>query len=409
MGMFDRFSHYLSYGATDQQTIRDVSEDFNGLIVPGTIAAYQREGTGGFVLTLSATTNAPPYVIDPRFPLFQQALPSPKKSHLALAEILGDADLVGLTRPSADAFSKQRIESIAGSWLDFNLSYRQQASGKFEKYARRLGEPVEVPNTQAPEWILPPYAIASGVEDMWWRVSKQFFEVSERNNHAVHLARVVAARDVGSLRPLLVDVGDSENVVVWVSGLDELRVDSFTLSEYLQIVSEAASRGIALFSLYGGFFSVVAGAFGLRGASHGIGFGESRNWMELPQSGPPPSRYYLARAHRYVRQDFAQAIYAIDPDLARCPCPECDGTPPITLEYHSLMKHSVHCRAREIEEYRDLSSSQALDHIQLDLDAFRDFVDSDQVPPYIATQVERSTEHLQRWVGGLAGAIAASS
>ena len=71
--MFDRFSHLLSYGATDQKTVLELLGKYQGLIVPGTVAAFQRQGTGGFVLSLSATADAPPYRIDPRFPLFQKA------------------------------------------------------------------------------------------------------------------------------------------------------------------------------------------------------------------------------------------------------------------------------------------------------------------------------------------------
>jgi hypothetical protein len=72
--MFDLFSHYVSYGATDQETIRELTGAIDGrwcVLVPATVAAFQQQGTGGFILTLSATAEAPNYVIDPRFPLFQ--------------------------------------------------------------------------------------------------------------------------------------------------------------------------------------------------------------------------------------------------------------------------------------------------------------------------------------------------
>src|SRR4051794_12208046 len=118
--MFDGFSHYLAYGATDQQTARDLADVYDGLLVPGTVAAFQREGTGGFVLTLSATAAAPDYVIDPRFPLFQQALIAPKRSHEALADLLGDPSLVQGNAPRPDDFPATRTEQLAHSWINFN-------------------------------------------------------------------------------------------------------------------------------------------------------------------------------------------------------------------------------------------------------------------------------------------------
>ena len=45
--MFEtKFSHYLSYGAADQHTVRELRGFYDGLLVPGTVAAFQREGTG---------------------------------------------------------------------------------------------------------------------------------------------------------------------------------------------------------------------------------------------------------------------------------------------------------------------------------------------------------------------------
>src|ERR1035438_4102095 len=89
--MFEDFSHFLSFSATDQQTARDLTGCYDGLVVPGTVASSQAEGTRGFVLTLSATSHGPAYVVDPRFPLFQQALPAARHSHTALAEVLGES------------------------------------------------------------------------------------------------------------------------------------------------------------------------------------------------------------------------------------------------------------------------------------------------------------------------------
>jgi hypothetical protein len=68
------FEHYLSYGSTDQLTARNLTDIYDGLLIPGTVAAFQAEGTRGFVLTLSAAKSKD-YIIDPRFPLFQNRLP----------------------------------------------------------------------------------------------------------------------------------------------------------------------------------------------------------------------------------------------------------------------------------------------------------------------------------------------
>ena len=105
------------------------------------------------------------------------------------------------------------------------------------------------------------------------------------------------------------DAGD-DRLIVWVSGLEELEVLPSQLADYGRSVQAATQRGQSCFALYGGFFSVILAAMGLKGACHGIGYGEHRSWPELHQSGPPPSRYYAPRFHRYIGQDLAYQLWS---------------------------------------------------------------------------------------------------
>jgi hypothetical protein len=399
--MFEPFSHYLSYGATDQQTVRELVGSYNGLVVPGTVAAFQRQGTGGFVLALSATQAAIRYVIDPRFPLFQQPLLQPKKSHRALAELLGVPELVSITHPSPDDFTPERIDTIARNWVRFNTEYMGATSSKFEKYARRLQEPVQPAGAQPPSYILAPYTITTGLSSPWWDVSTRLFNSTcQQSRGPTPCTRVVAATEAKVLGDLLGAVQEDQ-LVVWVSDLEELETAPDVLAEYAIAIQQATARGQALFALYGGFFSVLLSSVGLKGSSHGIGYGEYRSWRELPQSGPPPARYYLPRVHRYVPQDLAYQLWLEDRSLAQCDCAECQGEPPIALEYHSLMKHSVLCRAKEIREWTELSTSEMADSLANEHRSFWEAVDRARLPGFLRRSAERYADHLPRWVDAL--------
>lgn len=392
--MFDGYSHYLAYGATDQQTARELLGSYDGLLVPGTVAAFQREGTGGFVLTLSATAAAPQYVIDSRFPLFQQALIAPKKSHEALALLLNDPALVQDTTPSPEAFTPERTRRIVEAWIDFNRGYRTDVRRKFNKYADRLGEPVEPADIRGPHRILVPYTISTGPADDWWRVSAQMFDQARSLDPSC--VRVVATETPSQLNALLQHV-DDQQLAIWVSGLEELAVAPNELAIYARAVYTAAQRGQQTFALYGGFFHVLLGSLGLRGASHGIGYGEYRAWIELPTSGPPPARYYLRRLHRYVSQELAYQLYLRDRTLVECNCDECNGQPPIALDYHELMKHSVRARAEEIEAWSPLEPVAAAELLEAEHAAWERVVPNLRLPPFLRPQAERSYDHLPRW------------
>ncbi|MBV9193883.1 MAG: hypothetical protein JO168_07025 [Solirubrobacterales bacterium] len=401
MTLFQPFSHYLSYGATDQQTLRDLAGRFSGLVVPGTIAAYQQRGTGGFVLSLSATQAAAPYVIDSRFPLFQQRLIAPKRSHYALADLFGYPDLIERrTAPRPGDFATEPLLDMAQRWVEFNDAYHSAQGAAFEKYARRLEEPIPQPeNIQRPERILAPYFMCDGRDDDWWQHSKTFWEAT-REAASERAARVVAAKSVNALSDLIDDTSEDE-LVIWVSGLDEVAAGYRELRTYAIALERAAQRGVRLFALYGGFYHVLMRRFGLSGLSHGIGFGEYRVWEELPQSGPPPARYYLRRAHRYVPQDLANALALRDPSLTACPCPDCEGRRPLELDYHALMRHSVAARAEEIEMWAPVRRANIAKLLRDELAALDQAIRRPTMPGPLQRAALPYVEHLDTWANAL--------
>lgn len=396
--MFDvEFEHYLTYGATDQQTVRRLAGQFTGLMIPGTVAAFQREGTGGFALTLSATEAQTPYVIDPRFPLFLQPLYAPKKSHETLAAILGKPDLVSNQEPSVAKFRSEVIDDIAMRWAEFNAGYRDSTSAKFDKYAKRLKEPVVPEDAKGPKYVIPPYTICEGHEDPWWTISRRFFDRTQHHLGGGRCEQVVAAKEARYLGDLLADV-EGDRVGVWVSSLDELQTGETVLAEYATAIARARQR---TFAMYGGFFSVLLSSVGLGGSCHGIGFGEYRNYLELPQSGPPPARYYLPLVHRYVSQEFAYQLWQVDPFLATCSCAVCVDNSPVDLDYHSLMQHSVLCRSQEIRAWVGLSLHETIRRLERERQEFMEHLYAAALPQLVEDSALRNAKHLQTWITAL--------
>lgn len=396
------FAHYLSYGATDQQTVRALTGNYTGLLVPGTVAAFQRDGTGGFVLTLSATPESPEYAIDPRFPLFQQRLPRPKKSHQSLAELLGLPGLIVNEEPVPGDFTDEMINTIGRNWAAFNGDYQSAAGSKFSKYAKRLGQPVKPRDAQQPTFVLPPYLVARRRRDPWWDVSNRLFEATvDSLSDPSRAVRVLATTSGLGLADLFQGLNE-ERAAIWVSGLEELTAPSDELADYAVAVHDAANEGLSLFALYGGFFSVLLQNLGLGGSSHGIGYGEYRQWVELPDSGPPPARYYLPQLHRYLQPDEAARLFFADRRLAECECEECGGEPPIALDYHALMRHSVRCRATEIEEWQGLDAPLMVDRLDSEFAEFRRILHACGLPDVAVNRIEQRAGHIPRWSAALA-------
>lgn len=403
--MFTPFSHFLSYGSTDQQTIREFAGKYDGIIVPGTIAAFQAEGTRGFVLSLSAAEKTP-YAIDSRFPLFQSHVETPKKSHLALARILGvEAEILDHHLIRHAFWNLDTVKAVARSWMDFNTAYLTLQPKAFDKYARRLKRPLPQVDAQGPEWILPPYLTigpsypgAREVSDLLWAES---VTLAAGLGGTTALRRVLAVESVADLASYATSAGNAETVI-WVSNLDEQNLNaSQELTEYVEQVARISSAGIAPFALYGGYFSVLLRAVGLSGSSHGVGFSEHRNHIELKSSGAAPARYYVQRSHRYFPIDLASELWRRDPRLVESYYEGFRDVDPQELDYHDLMMHSV--RARQDEIFRSDGMSVA-DHIS-DLQSVQDGYVSDLADIRLTSGLEKrvagNLAHLPVWRGAL--------
>jgi hypothetical protein len=351
------------------------------------------------MLTLSATEAAPPYVIDPRFPLFQQPLEEPKKSHEALAQLLGAPELVRSRPPGPADFGGEMLSKVARRWVEFNTGYGTQQAAKFDKYAQRLEEEVVPADARGPEAILAPYFVCSSTADPWWQRSEELFDAARAYATRIPVLRVVACVEPDQLDDLLTAISD-ERVVVWISGLHELELPPEELAQYGLALRAARARDQSCFALYGGFFSVLLASSGLDGASHGIGYGEHRTWLELPRSGPPPARFYLPRVHRYIGQDLAYQLWSRNPELTHCACAVCNGGPPV-LKYHELMKHSVLVRQREIDDWGGLAPRAAAERLRHERVAFLEDLRAARLPMPVRTAAARTHAHLDGWAEAL--------
>ncbi|RKR74750.1 hypothetical protein [Frondihabitans australicus] len=400
-----KFRHFLSYGSTDQETARSLTGYFDGLIVPGTIAAFQAEGTKGFVLSLSARSNEP-YAIDSRFPLFQNSGFAWKKSHFLLAQVLGLDQYVSESgsrelRP-AD-FDEALVAKVAEGWLRFNVDFEDVRMKVFDKYAKRLpDDDIKIEDAQAPAWIMPPYLMVDGLEDPWRTVGDRIWEASVRlaaGPNDLRLRRVIAGESAAAWDQLL-RVTPEHELAGWVSHLDELDASTAGRGELLtygRAIHAASTRGQRIFALYGGFFSVLLHRYGLEGSSHGVGYGEQRDYIELPTSGAPPARFYVPRLHRYIGVDIAGAIWDQAPELVECLCPDCKGRSPMALDYHELMRHSVRVRSAEIAEWTPLATGEASMRLRQDFRDYSQLLPDLALPRAVARRAEGLYVHLESW------------
>ena len=138
--------HFLAFGHSNQSTFRreTLQDIYDGVSVPGTIATYFQQATGGFVLALDK-----PYFLDPRTPLFQGNVQAVRASFLTLAKAHGPAIHTVVSRAKdADIRLWDEIQNIhdaselSSSWLEYQRNYVEESFRAFRLLCRASSEGV---------------------------------------------------------------------------------------------------------------------------------------------------------------------------------------------------------------------------------------------------------------------------
>lgn len=360
--------HWLSYSHADQALLRDVRLEgtWDALVVPGTLAVFYFQGTGGFVLTRGR-----PYVIDPRTPLLQTIdvmRSDPKKSQLALAEI-HDPE-VPLVWPDREIplshWQDGRWPRVVQSVMDFQEGYSSSATAKIDKYAELLAEATGRTLQMAvapPHRIVPPYWAVSDTLDPWWSLSREAIEMALERFGPTRVEPIIALTRETPIRRFSELLGDLPSdcgaVFCWSGSWDELSATEEDIREWAQVISDAEDYGLSVTNLYGGYLSVLLTGIGLSGVSHGIGYSEQRDARRLGDTGAPPARYYVPALRTFVSRASAQPVLDSLPAGWSCDCPVCtrvsvDGVPLVdSLSTEDLKRHFLICRDREFRRVAD--------------------------------------------------------
>ncbi len=120
-------------------------------------------------------------------------------------------------------------------------------------------------------------------------------------------------------------------VWLWFSGFFEDSATRSILEGYRDLVA-ALSENLEVHAMHGGFLSLALASYGMRGVSHGVGYGEQKDVVPVIGQSTPTVRYYLpALARRLGVPQVERAFDALGiktPDDFHkkvCGCAVCKG------------------------------------------------------------------------------------
>lgn len=397
---FSEIDWFLAYGNAEQRFFRNHSGLFDAMTVPGTVATYFRQGTGGFVMALGK-----PYIIDPRTSIFQAEFDRSRR-HRRLAEMHGPrASAIMTTRPFRQADLQQDLlEEMAAYVAEFQRRYAETSADKLEEYLNLLGEERQQPS--APAFILPPYFRFDDVHGPWHEASLSMATAAIRYRDSASICPVVCL-SLGCLHTgefdAMVQSYDREafdGYFLWVSRLDQYRSPPEDLRAFADLVRRFSATGRPVINLFGGYYSAMLSYLGLAGLSHGVGYGEARDAFYY-RGGPPGERYYVPMLHRfYPRLDALRLLARLDSVVMRCDCPACMGVSregdtsqvqASRLNREGLLSHFLYARRKELDHIAETPVDLLISELQSTYDS-------------IATHRPdelRRIQHLSNWVEAL--------
>lgn len=264
-----------------------------------------------------------------------------KRSYLSLAAEFGEPieSAVGDGKNTSRAigpssFAGALASSFARRVIDYQL---RRTRGVFERDAELKEYAEDIPT---PEAVSAPYFYLEPSERAAWldlnlRLMRAAASLDDVGTpvHGILCADRACLKDASFLADARAGVAATgvSAIWIWFSRFLEDRATELELRAYGSFVS-ALSEDVTVYSLHGGFFSLALRDFGMRGVSHGVGYGEQKDVHPVIGQSIPTVRYYLPSLARKVSvPDVELAFEAMEVRMPSdfhervCQCAVCRG------------------------------------------------------------------------------------
>lgn len=279
-----------------------------------------------------------------------------------------------------------------------------------------------------PAAILTPYFyLGSGDWEPWFDLIPRFARGTVSLGYDIPVHSVVCADeshlyDSGFIERLLEDIPLTgvSGVWLWFSRLNEHNADMEQL-EALRHIVEELSNSVEVFNMHGGFYSLALCQYGMKGISHGIGYGEQKDVVPVQGQSTPTVRYYLPAVYKRlgvpdIERAFGKLGIKTVKDFYKsiCDCVVCRGVVSKSLDEFSAFGdlhyssfdskrqsqtpaaakrcrfHFLLCRIKERNAMRSLSLDSLIKQLEKSSKQW-------MKQPSIA----KDARHLKRWVDAL--------
>lgn len=365
-----RFDFLIRFGVhKDREVLRTLRSSISGLVIPAHILCYSTDATIAAISYIKKD-----YYIDPMTFLYSKNIKEYlgedrkrfKPSIDKMTASYGLIDLFvkkGYTALEVKDFSEQMISDFSQKSLNLQLKkVDERKEGAYKKYTELLSKVgkahilSELNEPHMPKAIVPPYFFFGNLTDGWADLNIKFANKTQGMTESPIVP--IICTNIDCLNDRLLDkYSNFKEVFIWIEGLDERDAEITDLTKYASFVKEASEKGFIIRNLYGTYFSIMLGKYGLAGMTNGIFYGEYKS-IKAKVGGVPPVRYYLRKVHQFFILPEAIALitkFSGLLDVANDKVMRLIGRDPQNIllfekNHSAAQTHFIYSREKEIEE-----------------------------------------------------------
>ena len=290
----------------EKEYILKLSKQFDGIIVGANIV----EATAGATASLLGQKLKMPYYIDPMTYVFgcdlngirseqkrnKKTVVDYKRAYKRLAVELGGlfSDALEKNVPIiCEKFTAKMLKHACQNVIDYQLKRLHREFEKDEDYKKYADL---IPS---PAGVFSPYFFISSDDwfDLFLRLSKTSADIKPGTPvYSVLCADSEKLIDSSFISKAIAEIPKTgvNGVWLWFSNFDEWGVQEKYLEAFKSLVEQLSRSGLEVYNRHGGYFSLALNKFGMKGISHGVGYGEKKDVLQI--KGPPNApvvNYYL--------------------------------------------------------------------------------------------------------------------
>jgi len=341
-------------------------DSYHGICFSANVARFGRNWVSQFINILDK-----PFFIDPMTYVIQFDIKKIskegelKKSYVKLFEEYGEpfnSNIRSRNHLSIFDFDDDVLESFVTNVLDFQRNVAEPKSDSKKsllEYAEELGDKTSIQN---PEFLVAPYFWFESTNSEWYKLNSKVMGLAKKCSGDIPIYGVICTdmktiQNSEEVSKLVSDFSEMDGVLVWISDLNEYKMNVDGLMSYLNFLHLFNKNNTIL--MYGSYFSIIASKFGLDGISPGIGISEFKSVQNQPTGGIFSNKYYIPQAKTMAVVADAITFYADNPGII-CACSICGGNKLDSVEdVHNFFdeltpfkakQHYCLCRSLELKE-----------------------------------------------------------